>query len=256
MMIRSFTIEITRRCHCDCLHCMRGDAQDLDLKISHLKKMIEKLEVKAIDRITITGGEPFLAVRKMQEVLNYLKLKEITIGSFYIVTSASFKIEYAHLNFLTDIYSYCEEKRECELSLSDNIYTKQRMLDDTVLKLSAFKFTIPRSLDADFREGYMGNYLKKPGYDINNGLIMLGNAVVNYDEIQNYSPVRAKPYYPDDKIEILGEEIEELYLSAKGDILTDCDYCYEAEEDFKVCHVNDVKSLKKFKKMEKVECTE
>lgn len=257
MKIERLMIEVTRRCSCNCLHCMRGDEQDIDIDLRKVKKFVKKINVSSIIELGFTGGEPFLAVNKMMEILNFLKSKNIEISTFFIATSASFKVEAKHLEFLTELYSYCSEKEFCSLVLSDNMYTKDKMSEDTIKKLSAFNFTSVRSNDKDFEARLIDAFMEKPGYNINESLLLLGSAVENYDEISNYSEIKHSYHNPSREIVVIKEyEIENVYITAKGDILTDCDYYYGDEENFKVCNIDEIKDFKSFKKMEKVKCIE
>ena len=55
-------LEVTRRCNMACEHCMRGDAQDMDMDIGLIDKALSS--VSDIGCMTFSGGEPTLNVRQ------------------------------------------------------------------------------------------------------------------------------------------------------------------------------------------------
>lgn len=69
-------LEITRRCNLKCEHCMRGDAQNLDMSGEVMEKLFS--QVDAVFQISLTGGEPFLApdvIEKMVDIIIEKKVK-------------------------------------------------------------------------------------------------------------------------------------------------------------------------------------
>ena len=56
--VRSLILEVTRRCNMCCDHCLRGDAQDLDMQKETVDALLE--QVGSIGGVTFSGGEPLL----------------------------------------------------------------------------------------------------------------------------------------------------------------------------------------------------
>lgn len=81
----SCAIELTRRCNMTCEHCLRGDAQNLDLQPDILNTFLDR--ISGINCLTLTGGEPTLAVPQMKMVLDGLKKRNIPVENYYVVTN-------------------------------------------------------------------------------------------------------------------------------------------------------------------------
>ncbi len=78
-------LEITRRCQLKCAHCMRGDAQNVDMSYSIMDRLLE--QTNSIDSIIFTGGEPTLNVDGMKYFLDGLIRNNIPLGKLSIVTN-------------------------------------------------------------------------------------------------------------------------------------------------------------------------
>lgn len=112
-------IEITRRCNMACPHCLRGDAQEIDITHEIIDKALEN--VTSINSITFTGGEPSLNVEAMQYILNKCKNEGIFVSSFYIVTNGKV-VSVDFIKTMLDWYAFCIENggegELCGLALS------------------------------------------------------------------------------------------------------------------------------------------
>ena len=70
-------LEITRRCNMACAHCLRGDAQNVDMSHEIIDRALEN--VLSIGSLTFTGGEPSLNVDAMRYTLEKrVKKKEFS----------------------------------------------------------------------------------------------------------------------------------------------------------------------------------
>lgn len=54
----SLILEVTRKCNLHCAHCLRGDAQCVDMSKSTIDKLMPMLG--KVSSVTFTGGEPSL----------------------------------------------------------------------------------------------------------------------------------------------------------------------------------------------------
>ena len=52
LTINDLTVEVTQRCNMKCRHCLRGDAQDVDIFLSDIDGLLNQTE--AIGQLTIT----------------------------------------------------------------------------------------------------------------------------------------------------------------------------------------------------------
>ena len=66
-------IEVTRRCNMNCAHCLRGDAQNLDISIDVIDRFFDAFANGAdISTITFTGGE---TISDSWEILSHMLFK-------------------------------------------------------------------------------------------------------------------------------------------------------------------------------------
>ena len=70
IVYKDLFIEVTRRCNMSCKHCLRGDAQNLDIKLESIDLFLSKLKNKCFKRILFTGGEPSLNVEAIEFTLH------------------------------------------------------------------------------------------------------------------------------------------------------------------------------------------
>lgn len=78
-------LEITRRCNMKCVHCLRGDAEDLDMP----PRLIENIfkGVSRVRTLTFSGGEPSLVPEAMLTALRHAKKLGVPVESVYVVTN-------------------------------------------------------------------------------------------------------------------------------------------------------------------------
>lgn len=81
--------EVTRRCNLKCKHCMRGEAQNIDLS----EKVIDNFlnQTLGIDNILFTGGEPLLAIDKIGYIVDGIIKRNIIVREIHIVTNGTIK---------------------------------------------------------------------------------------------------------------------------------------------------------------------
>ncbi len=79
VIIKSIALEVTRRCNEKCKHCMRGEAQNIDMS----KEVIDRLLVEKnllISKLVFSGGEPTLNI----DLIIYTIDKIISEGKFVL----------------------------------------------------------------------------------------------------------------------------------------------------------------------------
>jgi organic radical activating enzyme len=79
------TIEVTRKCNMRCAHCLRGDAQDVDIDYKHIDDLLDQVEV--IGHLDVTGGEPTLNLDALEYILNGLCKRGIPLCEFGLYTN-------------------------------------------------------------------------------------------------------------------------------------------------------------------------
>lgn len=87
MNIETLNLEITRRCTLECEHCFRGDSQNSNISEETLKNIFNN--VKKIDRLVITGGEPLIAVNELEKMIYYITKYNVQIEQINLVTNGT-----------------------------------------------------------------------------------------------------------------------------------------------------------------------
>ena len=79
------SIEITRQCNLKCRHCLRGDAQDIDIDLRTIDALVE--QTAKIYNLSFTGGEPTLNVPAMAYTLEALRGHKVPLHSVEVATN-------------------------------------------------------------------------------------------------------------------------------------------------------------------------
>lgn len=222
MRINELIIEITRRCNVQCRHCLRGKAQDKDIDNITIDRLLEG--VTSIGTITFSGGEPSLAVDRIEYFTSKVKKLGIPVDTFYVVTNgkiASLKLALA----LLKLHAYCENKGDLEyiggLIISQDQYHKELIKNIKPAKdlYGAFTFFKP-----DARN-------KPIEYPIDEGLAFdNGIGIRNSDANDLIVEV-------DDDGDV--ESIDgSVYVNALGEVCPSCDLSYESQEEQKIGSVH------------------
>lgn len=87
LIFDSISIEVTRRCNLSCRHCLRGDAQAVDIEPATIDALME--QVARIYSLSFTGGEPTLNVSAMVHTLDALRQRSIPLTSMTVITNGA-----------------------------------------------------------------------------------------------------------------------------------------------------------------------
>lgn len=79
------SIEVTRRCNLNCRHCLRGDAQEVDIDFAVIDALVE--QSAQIYTLTFTGGEPTLNVPAIAHTLDALHRRNVPVTSMRVITN-------------------------------------------------------------------------------------------------------------------------------------------------------------------------
>lgn len=85
VVLNQLIIETTRKCNMNCPHCLRGDAENVDIFNMDIDGLLNQVE--AIGRLIVTGGEPTLNLSAMQHLANGIAQRGIPLTRFQIVTN-------------------------------------------------------------------------------------------------------------------------------------------------------------------------
>lgn len=192
MQVYSLILEVTRQCNMCCAHCLRGEAENIDMQ----KETIDKV-LGLVDRIacvTFTGGEPSLNLPLIQYFFDRAEQKGKFPESFWLATNGKENQEELALLALKTWFK-CPEKEMCGVALSVDAYHE----------LVPEKFLTGLSFYDPSKEHLMSSksiddFVIRMGRAEDNGL---GREPRNWDV--------------DNKISIEDGMIATLYVSAKGE---------------------------------------
>lgn len=208
-VLNDVCIEVTRRCNMGCAHCLRGDAQNIDIDTNYIDALLK--DVESIGSITFTGGEPSLNIQAIDYTLNKCQEMGIPVGMFYIVTNGKTNVLPLCLASLK-WYAYCDEKEMCGLALSKDMFHSSIPTDsEELLRGLAF-----------FREDKFTDFNKVR-------LISEGRA----EDLGGHMMTDVDFHCSEWTFDEYGESIVVdgmVYLSANGEIRNNCDTSYTNDE--------------------------
>ena len=218
MYIQDLIIEVTRKCNMSCEFCLRGEPQKKNITYKTMFNFFKNNNIKEVNCITFSGGEPTLNLKGMKDCLQICKDLNVSVYNFYVAINGT-KVEEEFLYFLVSMYNYCAENEFSLVQVSTGYPYDYAQNEDEVKKLECFKF---------FSKKSPTNY----SYYINEGRAI---------EFNRLNGVEGREIGEPEPLEIEDDQINEpyLYLNAKGDILTDCDYSYKSQNKFKIGNVNE-----------------
>lgn len=97
---RQFSLELTRRCTMNCIHCSRGEAENLDMSEEILYSALSNLPTiedfmndtdnsKYTSALYFYGGEPFLCPEMIHKCMDYIIENELFIISIWAITNGT-----------------------------------------------------------------------------------------------------------------------------------------------------------------------
>ena len=256
--VNTLIIEITRRCNMACDHCLRGDAQNLDITRQMLVKIFEP--IASIDSITFTGGEPALRPQILMDALEVVKLFQIDVSQVYIVTNSKevpdeflAAVQAWHLytmqnswefsgqrmvgheesNRLIQMLSSDEDRREgAWVSLSMDCFHEDIPLEN-IRRLSS----LPHLTCDKYQGDTSGHWVICEGRAMENGI---GDTTLR----------ELRPWYFDERGRSLDIEeddpddqfcvVEEVMFSVTGNVLKCCDASYKTQEEIKLFNLKEL----------------
>lgn len=205
MIVNSLILEVTRRCNMSCEHCLRGDAQALDMSREIVDRILEP--ITSIYSLVFTGGEPTLNLPIMQYTLKQIKKRKIDLGAFYICTNGK-KIDLEFLKFLCELYAACNDKESCGLDVSQDQYHEK--VDVRLYEAFTFFHKENRT------KPYKPEYTLCEGRASDNGIGWKYLNISDEFEVELDEEPRAT---------------DTVYIAANGNVTNDCDFSYEHVDD-------------------------
>ena len=218
-------LEVTRRCNMQCEHCIRGDAQNLDIGDDILELVAKYIQPYSV---TFSGGEPSLNIPSIRRYFELAERYGHLPSSFFVVTNG--KVNQLELAVeLLKAYSKMDEPELCGVHISEDAF------HDTVDK----EHSILTGLSFYDKNGHTNLQSK-------------GNSlwVINAGRAAEYG---WGTRYPNEIAESLEDCIEDittvdgeariympdmLYVGANGLVADQCDISYEQLDDGALCHIS------------------
>ena len=218
LSVNNLILEVTRRCNMECAHCLRGDAQNMDMS----RKTVDVLMAQLADvgTLTMTGGEPGLALDVMTYIRKSALRHRVAIGSFYLATNGTAATE----EFVVEMlrwYSLCEDNEISAVAVSQDVYHQYEDADIDLRLLEGLKFFTQKT---------------EEGFDYNGGRYLItqgrGAEIGSGRDLEVYD-INDRDDFNDG----------EVYVNAKGDVCSCCDLSYDNQDLHKLC---DVQGLTEF----------
>ena len=206
--VSDLIIECTRRCNMTCSHCMRGEAEPVDIHPRVLEAITKQVDYIGI--VTFTGGEPSLNPRAIDLFIQCCKKYNTEVDSFYITTNGK-KYSDAFLLSLIKLYSFCSSNEASMVVVSNTPFHAPEQNREEIKKLESFKFVPTKRLRLQY--SHVKNMGRAKKYGIG--------------EI-DYTP--QTEYYIEKFDDIY--QIDMLYVNCYGYMFPDCDmsYAYQRQE--------------------------
>ena len=82
----SLILEITHRCNMSCAHCLRGDAENMDMTPETVDALLD--QTQAIYDLTLSGGEPFINLDLVEYIAAAIEKKGVELWNFCVISNA------------------------------------------------------------------------------------------------------------------------------------------------------------------------
>ena len=227
--IRELYIEVTRRCNLRCPHCMRGDAQNIDLSKEDVDLLFEKLNGGTIEHLHFGGGEPTLNPDIIVYTIDKIIKENISVANVAMITNGQiFSKEIAEAFNRFDDYL----KRSVRL-------TKSYISGRVIIAFSVDKYH--DKICDRVREAYgrCCKWLRISDYRISDKrIIKTGRAKFGKDYTYRLIPPRYMiEYSHDDETEIFIKG--NIYLTASGLITNLFDGSFKDMDKINYGHISD-----------------
>ena len=236
--VDSLIIEVTRRCNMQCEHCLRGDAQNLDVSHEVLEFIAKTIKPGTV---TFSGGEPSLNVPAIEEYFRLAEKYGTMPSSFYVATNGATSDEQMKNLALTllEAYPKMDEPDMCEVNVSVDMFHEAWKEADHSAILRGLAF---------FRVNGKRHSLTD---DDMSWLISVGRAAENGIGARDGWDLDTSMESLVQDIYVMGGEthvhFDTLYVSANGNVVSNCDSSYDDIDDKEnvICHISELRNVVK-----------
>ena len=167
------------------------------------------------------------------DIMDTIRVFGITFDYFYIVTNAhtTYKRK-AFLDVLDRLHAWAEDPESCSLVVSqDEYHQEQHSPNFRLYDTGKYEWDEPREyIRLDQRKGKIGDGLRNEGRARN-----IGGKKQPTDEPQPWVVDR----YEDSSIVVGGEDGQNVYVSANGNVTSECNLSFDHIDAIKVGNVNE-----------------
>ena len=134
ILIDDLILETTRRCNMRCEHCLRGDAENMNLDTSFIEAVLSRAD--SVCSVVFSGGEPSLAVPTIREFYRLAEEYRCIPSNFYVATNGKEHAkELAHI--LIDAWTVSDDKDCCAVCISKDLW-HEKLTETNPLEALAF----------------------------------------------------------------------------------------------------------------------
>ena len=216
---RYIELKVTRRCNMNCLHCYCGEPQDINMTPDIIDSFLQ--QVNSIDKLRITGGEPFLNLDILKYLYDQLVKRNMIIGSIGIISNGKiYNQEIVEL--LEKYFNLSLNKDKCYLAITtDKYHEKSKMIDNNIEEyMKTLKFEVFKNTPADDGIQFTGradNESFKTPYKQNNHIATNGSVKIYFPVeieqeghfIKSQIGLSSKGYYYHEKSGLWSYEMED-----------------------------------------------
>jgi len=241
--IQNAIIEVTRKCNMKCEHCLRGAAQRKTISDQHIYKFLQLID--SIGSLTITGGEPTLAMDSLEQIRQCIIYGDCLVNEFYMVTNG----KAININKLAEwaynMKNCCGDFDEYSgIAFSFDMFHTQSLLWEQAEKQRRNFERLQEKMEMEYGI-----------YDDGDNKFIRKHSDNSWSYNSLISEGRAKDFGSRDnsreffEIEEYKDAISfsetELYLSSNGMIVAGCNWSYDSidnRKDIRIGHIDDINS--------------
>lgn len=235
--LNSVAFEVTRRCNIRCKHCMRGEAQNIDMT----KEMVDAFfdtksrgyTIKAIRNFCFTGGEPTLNPGIIVYTINKIIQEDIPVHKISMTTNGQIFVP----ELVEALNRFCKYRnlkiqQNDQLSLSELLEYSMDSNTRIIFSTDRFHKPIPEDIKKMYKTHAKG--LRTSDY-----------AVKDEDVVRTGFATFGKEFIPEDYLYHKKQDdykiiFENVYMTAKGDITFGGEGSYEYIDNHIVGRVDQV----------------
>lgn len=239
--IDSLVIEVTRKCNLKCEHCLRGATQRKTISDQHIYKMMQLID--NVSSLTISGGEPTLAMAALDQIRNCTTYGTCDINSFYMVTNGKAINVAGVAAWAAAMEEACSDNEISGIGFSFDQWHTQYLNWSQLKKQERNYYELKETLNEDYGIGECesgGDFVRK-------------HSTKSWSYSSLISEGRAKNSGSRDNIMYSFEEEEygdrlsfsekSLYLSSNGNIVAGSNWSYhsiDTKKDIRIAHIDDI----------------